>query len=57
MSFAVLTGPPIAGVLIQRAEGHYLYAQLFASTSLLIGFTLISSSRLASTGWHWHVKM
>ncbi|PYH67773.1 MFS monocarboxylate transporter [Aspergillus vadensis CBS 113365] len=50
VSFAVLTGPPIAGVLITRDNGRYVYAQLFAACSMLVGFCLLCAARLAKTG-------
>lgn len=40
VSVACLTGPPIAGALIQRKDGGYLYAQLFGGVAL-VGGTLI----------------
>ncbi|KAF4339684.1 transporter MCH4 [Fusarium beomiforme] len=36
-SIATLTGPPIAGLIIRRSEGHYLGAQIFAAVSLFLG--------------------
>ncbi|TGO26838.1 hypothetical protein BPAE_0052g00280 [Botrytis paeoniae] len=50
VSFAVLTGPPIAGLLITRDNGRYLYAQLFAASSLLIGFFFLCAARFVVTG-------
>ena len=44
VSLACLTGPPIAGALIQRDDGGYLYAQLFGGVALLGWiFTLMAS--------------
>lgn len=37
VSFAVLTGPPIEGVLISKMNGSYLGAQIFAGTALAVG--------------------
>lgn len=37
VSFACLTGPPIAGKLIEMMEGRYLAAQLFGGCSLTVG--------------------
>lgn len=45
VSFAVLTGPPIAGQLIQRDGGKFVYAQCFAGADMLIGFVLLSVAR------------
>ncbi|KAI9791241.1 MAG: hypothetical protein M1816_004233 [Peltula sp. TS41687] len=51
ISFAVLTGPPIAGALIQRDGGRYLYAQLFGGTVLIGGSLVLAAARIASTGF------
>ncbi|TVY81309.1 Aspyridones efflux protein apdF [Lachnellula suecica] len=45
VSFAVLTGPPIAGELIQRKGGEFEYAQIFAGLDLFVGFIFISAAR------------
>lgn len=45
VSFAVLTGPPIAGQLIQRKDGGYLYAQVFSGTVMVIGCSFLAASR------------
>ncbi|KAK2750086.1 hypothetical protein FQN57_004578 [Myotisia sp. PD_48] len=50
VSFAVLTGPPIGGLLIMRDNGGYLYAQLFAAISMLVGFFLLCGARFVVTG-------
>lgn len=47
VSFACLTGPPIAGALIQKQDGGYLYAQAFAGTSLLVGFLCLLGAQLS----------
>ncbi|KAI1339532.1 MFS general substrate transporter [Xylariaceae sp. FL0016] len=51
VSFATLTGPAISGALIQKRDGDYLYAQLFAGTSVLIGalFAVAAKVSLART--------
>lgn len=51
VSFASLTGPPIAGSLIQRDQGRYLYAQVFGGTVLIGGSLVLAAARLAKTGW------
>jgi MFS family permease len=56
VSFATLTGPAIAGVLIERDNGRYLYAQLFAGSSIVLGALLGAASRLAKTGLVLRVK-
>lgn len=37
VSFAVLTGPPITGVIITSLEGRYIGAQMFAGSSMALG--------------------
>ncbi|RKU39925.1 hypothetical protein DL546_001272 [Coniochaeta pulveracea] len=51
VSFATLTGPAIAGVLINRDNGGYLYAQIFAGSSIALGALMGAVSRLAKTGF------
>lgn len=57
MSFAVLTGPPIEGALIQAGNGRYLYAQVFAATVILIGGLFMIGTRMATSGLALRVKM
>lgn len=47
VSFAVLTGPPIAGQLIQKKGGDYIYAQIFAGLDLLVGCCFLVAARYA----------
>jgi len=49
VSFAVLTGPPIAGQLIQRAGGSYKYAQLFAGMDMVVGTGFLVAARLSKS--------
>lgn len=51
ISFACLTGPPIAGALIQRDDGNYLYAQIFVGTVLMAGCATLAVSRVVKQGW------
>ncbi|KAK4990380.1 hypothetical protein LTR50_002554 [Elasticomyces elasticus] len=53
VSFACLTGPPLAGALIQYGEGRYLYAQMFAGSTLVCGGLTLVAARIAKTGWNW----
>lgn len=46
VSFAVLSGPPIAGALVVRGGGSYVYTQIFAGLALAIGSGLLVASRL-----------
>ncbi|KAL8694194.1 MAG: hypothetical protein Q9224_003618 [Gallowayella concinna] len=50
VSFACLTGSPLAGALIQHGNGRYLYAQIFAGTSMMMGCVTLVAARLAKTG-------
>lgn len=51
VSFACLTGPPLAGALIQLNGGHYFYTQMFAGSSILLGFCLVFTSRIKKKGF------
>jgi len=46
----VLTGPPMAGLLIKMDNGRYVYAQAFAASSILLGFFLLCGARFVMTG-------
>ncbi|OJD23631.1 hypothetical protein ACJ73_05009 [Blastomyces percursus] len=50
VSFASLTGSPIAGALIQMKDGDYLYAQIFGGVSMLVGATVLVCARISVTG-------
>lgn len=56
VSFAVLTGPPIGGVLVQRMGGKYEYAQVFAAADLCVGAGFLFLARRARSRV-WGVKM
>ncbi|KAL4964004.1 major facilitator superfamily domain-containing protein [Aspergillus stella-maris] len=51
VSFAALTGEPIAGALVQKGNGGYLYAQVFAASSTCVGCLCIAASRVARVGF------
>ncbi|KAE8148358.1 major facilitator superfamily domain-containing protein [Aspergillus avenaceus] len=51
ISFACLTGSPIAGALVQHGDGNYLYAQCFAASSMICGCMLVVLARVWKTGW------
>ena len=60
ISFAVLTGPPIAGALITAAGGRYFGAQLFCALSLLVGTVFLVAARVVKgkkLGGGWTVKV
>jgi hypothetical protein len=50
VSFAALTGTPIAGLLIARDGGGYTYAILFSGISMVLAAVLIVVSRVAQVG-------
>lgn len=51
IAFASLTGPPIAGALIQSKHGDYLHAQMFAGTAIMCGCLGLLCARFARTGF------
>ncbi|KAI1180974.1 MFS general substrate transporter [Nemania sp. FL0916] len=60
VSFATLTGNPIAGAIIAADGGRYTGAQAFTGVSLLLGASLIFGARLVRmrrTGQGWMVKI
>lgn len=57
ISLACLTGPPLAGALIQQAGGRYLYAQMFAGTITICGCFTLAVARMAQTGRHLKVRV
>ena len=57
ISFACLTGPPIAGALIEKADGGYLYLQVFGGCSLMAGLLVLVGARVSRTGLKLKVIM
>ncbi|OBR05243.1 Major facilitator superfamily transporter [Colletotrichum higginsianum IMI 349063] len=49
VSFAVLTGPPIAGAIISAEGGRYVGAQVYAGTCLLAGMCFWIAARVVKT--------
>ena len=47
ISLASLTGPPLAGALIERDGGDYLYAQIFGGTTMVCGSLMLVGARVA----------
>lgn len=47
ISIACLTGPPIAGLLIQAGNGSFLYAQIFGGTTAFVGTGVLVLARIA----------
>ncbi|KAI1266959.1 MFS general substrate transporter [Xylariaceae sp. FL1019] len=60
VSFATLTGNPIAGAIITASGGKYTGAQAFTGSIMLIGAAFIFSARIVrmrKTGAGWGVKI
>lgn len=57
VSFACLTGPPLAGALVQKDNGGYLYAQMFAGTCLMCGCLTLVCARIARSGLNFQHRM
>ena len=57
VSFATLTGAPLAGARIQNNHGRYLHAQMFAGSVILCGFLALLASRVAKTGLEFRAKV
>ena len=57
LAFATLTGPPIAGGLIQGDKGKYLSAQIWGGTVVVLGALTVGAARVYKTGWRWKVKI
>lgn len=51
VSFGTLTGPPIAGALIQADGGQYRYAQLWGGAVCVAGALILAAARIAKTGF------
>jgi len=58
VSFACLAGPPIGGCLVDYGHGDFLYAQLFAAASMLVGGSLIALAKVKQVGWQgfWRTR-
>lgn len=46
VSFAVLTGPPIGGQLIQKKDGGYEYALIFSGSVMLVGCCFLTAAKI-----------
>ena len=51
VSFATLTGPPIAGALLDANHGSFLGVQLYGGTTMFIGLSCLALTRSTQVGW------
>ena len=51
MSIGCLCGAPVAGALIQKDHGTYLYAQIFGGSVMICGALVLVGNRVLSVGW------
>ncbi|KAJ2963679.1 hypothetical protein NQ176_g10843 [Zarea fungicola] len=56
VSFASLTGPPIAGALLAKAKGDYIFVQLFAGLCMMAGTATLMVGRVYKYGVGLRVK-
>jgi MFS family permease len=57
ISFATLTGTPIAGALISTDGGNYLGMEMFSASLLMIGAIMLVAARISRTGWKLKVRV
>jgi MFS family permease len=54
---ASLTGSPIGGALVEKGGGNYLYAQVFAGGTMVVGSLVLVAARIAKTGFQLKNRM
>jgi len=57
LSFAVLTGSPIAGALISARGGNFVGMEMFTATSMVLGGLVLVGARLSGTGMKLWVRV
>ena len=57
VSFAALTGSPIAGALASRGNGSYLFARVFAGVSMFVGTGTVVIAWEFKAGFSFMVKV
>ncbi len=55
--FALLIGQPLAGALIEADGGQYLYAQMYAGGSMMLGSVFMMAARVRVGGWDIGVRI
>ena len=56
-SVALLTGPPLAGAIVQKENGEYLGAQMWAGSVIVAGSLILTGARISKTGFRLMVRM
>jgi hypothetical protein len=57
LGFALLIGNPFAGYLISLNKGGYLYAQMFAAGTLMLGTLFLGAARYMVTGRKFTIRV
>ncbi|ROV88401.1 hypothetical protein VPNG_10295 [Cytospora leucostoma] len=57
ISFATLTGTPIAGALISADNGLYLGMEMFSASLLMVGAIMLFAARISRSGWKLKARM
>lgn len=57
ISIACLTGPPLAGALIQKDDGRFLFAQVFGGSAFIGGSLTLIAVRIVKNGLDLRVRM
>lgn len=54
---ATLTGPPLAGALIQKNGGSYFIAQMWGASMIMVGGLVMIAGRISKTGWVFRIRV
>ena len=57
ISIACLTGPPLAGALIQKDDSGFLFALAFGGSAFSAGALALVAAKIAKDGWHLKNRM
>lgn len=57
VSIACLTGPPIAGALMELNQGRFLYAQIFGGSAFMAGTLALIGAKVAKNGLKLGIRM
>ncbi|KAK4452462.1 major facilitator superfamily domain-containing protein [Podospora aff. communis PSN243] len=56
-AFATLAGPPTSGAIIDKSDGRYTWAQIWAGLVIILSAVMMASARVAATGMRLKVKI